>query len=72
MRRPCPHPFCRDGVVPVVARCRDRRVVTRRRCPVCHGLGCVSEEDEDLRSAGVVVWDRSEEDFRSQPTHWRG
>lgn len=57
--------------MPVVVTLRARRVVARRRCPVCLGAGCVSEEDEDLRSAGVVLWDRSDEDFRSQPTHWR-
>lgn len=69
MRRPCPHPLCRDGVVPVIDRSR-RRVVGHRRCPTCGGVGSVRDEDEDLRSAGVVVWDRSDEDFRSHPTHW--
>jgi hypothetical protein len=73
MRHPCPHPNCRDGVVTVVGRIGGsaRRVIGRRRCPVCCGAGWVDEESEDLRSAGVVVWDHSDEDFRSRPTHWR-
>jgi hypothetical protein len=48
-----------------------RSILGYRRCPVCGGTGAVTDEDEDLRSAGVVVSDRSDEDFRSEPTHWR-
>jgi hypothetical protein len=37
---------------------------------VCRGQGTIEEEEADLRSAGVVVWDATDEDFRSLPLHW--
>ncbi|MCA9494530.1 MAG: hypothetical protein KC621_31600 [Myxococcales bacterium] len=49
-----------------------KRVVRHRRCPTCDGAGVLREDDEDLRLAGVYVWGRTDEDFRSWPTHWRG
>ena len=39
-------------------------------CCTCRGRGRVDEDDEDLRTAGIVLWDRSDEDFRSSPIHW--
>lgn len=71
MVRDCPNPWCRKGVVCCVARASSIEP-RNRRCPTCHGVGAVEEDDEDLRAAGVFVWDRTEEDFRSSPTHWRG
>lgn len=73
MRRPCPSPWCRDGLVSCKFRVSAHRSWVRvRACPTCQGAGWVDEDDEDLRTAGVVVWDRTDEDFRSSPTHWRG
>lgn len=43
-------------------------------CPVCRGNGGLderSEREEDLRSAGIVVDDATEEDFRSSPILWQ-
>ena len=70
MVRECPNPWCQMGVVCCVARSTGEP--RNRRCPTCDGVGAVEEDDEDLRAAGVFVWDRTEEDFRSSPTHWRG
>jgi hypothetical protein len=42
-------------------------------CPVCHGLGQIDEREErdaDMRSAGIVVDDATDEDFRSSPMLW--
>jgi hypothetical protein len=41
-----------------------------RACAACGGRGTIEEAEADLRSAGVVLWDSSEEDFRSLPLHW--
>lgn len=49
-----------------------RRPVTTRTCPTCRGLGSIDERDEDLREAGIIVDDATDEDFRSSPTHWLG
>lgn len=59
-------------MVGCVMRTPWKRVVRHRRCPTCDGAGVLREDDEDLRLAGVYVWGRTDEDFRSWPTHWRG
>ncbi len=72
MIRECPNPWCHRGVVCCVAGALSRNEPRHRRCPTCHGAGAVEEDDEDLRAAGIYVWDRTDEDFRSSPNHWRG
>jgi hypothetical protein len=70
MIRDCPNPWCHDGLV---APMRTPRLPTRSRpCEICRGQGEVDERDEDLRQAGIVVFDATDEDFRSSPTHWPG
>ncbi|MEZ4235508.1 MAG: hypothetical protein R3F59_04965 [Myxococcota bacterium] len=70
MIRPCPNPYCHEGVV---APMRNARLPARARpCEVCGGASTVDERDEDLREAGIVVVDATDEDFRSSPTHWPG
>ncbi|MEQ1508119.1 MAG: hypothetical protein ABMB14_38170 [Myxococcota bacterium] len=69
MHRPCPNPWCRDGLVGT----RHLRGEGRSRpCPICRGRTTVDERDADLREAGIVVDDATDEDFRSSPTHWPG
>ena len=68
MFRPCPDPRCRDGHV-----CSRSKRSGRPGwvcCATCKGSGQVDEKDEDLRTAGIVLWDPSDEDFRSSPLHW--
>lgn len=68
MHRPCPDPRCRDGLA-----CSRSKLSGGRAwvpCGTCRGTGRVDEKDEDLRTAGIVLWDPSDEDFRSSPTHW--
>lgn len=68
LRRTCPDPRCRDGFVSYALRRSAHRAV--RPCPTCGGSGRVDERDDDLRAAGIVLWDPSDEDFRSSPTHY--
>lgn len=72
MRRPCSNPWCRDGLVTtwVAPPHRKRSELRPRTCPVCLGAGIEDEDTGDLLAAGIVVWDASDEDFRSDPFHW--
>lgn len=61
----CPEPRCHHGwLVP------EPHLAHRppRRCPQCLGEGTVDELQRDLWSAGIVVPEATEEDFRSFPT----
>jgi len=72
MRRPCPNPRCQDGAVATAllsVPTADRHRICRP-CPTCGGRGTIEETEDDLRSAGVVLWGPDDEDFRSMPLHW--
>jgi hypothetical protein len=75
MRLPCPNPRCQDGTIataflslPAAARGRSMRPGCRV-CHTCEGVGTIEEGEFDLRSAGVVLWGATAEDFRSLPLH---
>ncbi len=71
MRRPCPNPRCQDGsVTTTLLPTVDRHHAICRPCPMCGGRGTIEETEDDLRSAGVVLWGPDDEDFRSMPLHW--
>jgi hypothetical protein len=68
----CPNPWCRDGLVGSPVRGARHFPARSRLCPVCHGRASIDERDADLREAGIVVADATDEDFRSSPTLWQG